>query len=124
MSILKTSRRAFLKGACILSGGLMLGVRMAGKAYAAVRDISETMSDRINGVYGADKKFKSRASQDNKQVQALYEKWLGAPLGEKSEEHLHTKWTDKSAAVKALRESGAWPKAMPDMASRPYPHER
>ena len=46
MSIISTTRRGFLKGACILSGGLLLGVRMVNKAHAAVKDIKDYMADR------------------------------------------------------------------------------
>ena len=46
MSIIATTRRGFLKGACILSGGLLLGVRMANKAYAAAKDFKDYMGDR------------------------------------------------------------------------------
>ena len=77
MSILTSTRRGFLKGACILSGGLLLGVRMVNKAYAGAREIKDYMRDRVNAVYGADKTFPKRASQDNAQVKALYDSWLG-----------------------------------------------
>ena len=74
----------------MLSGGILLGIRMTGKAAAAVKAFKEYMGDRINGVYGADKQFSKRASQDNAQVRTLYESYLGKPLGHKSEELLHT----------------------------------
>ena len=90
MSIIATTRRGFLKGACILSGGLLLGVRMANKAYAAAKDFKDYMSDRSAAVYSADSAFPKRASQDNTQVKALYDSWLGKPLSHKSEENLHT----------------------------------
>ena len=80
MSIIATTRRGFLKGACILSGGLLLGVRMANKAYAAAKDFKDYMSDRSAAVYSADSAFPKRASQDNTQVKALYDSWLGKPL--------------------------------------------
>ena len=65
MSFATVTRRGFLKGACMLSGGILLGIRMTGKAAAAVKAFKEYMGDRINGVYGADKQFSKRASQDN-----------------------------------------------------------
>lgn len=99
MSFATVTRRGFLKGACMLSGGILLGIRMTGKAAAAVKAFKEYMGDRINGVYGADKQFSKRASQDNAQVRTLYESYLGKPLGHKSEELLHTKWFDKSGAL-------------------------
>ena len=109
MSIAHTTRRGFLKGACFLSAGLMLSVRMAGRAFAEVKGIKAYMTDRINAVYGADSAFAPRASQDNSQVRAMYADWLGKPLGELSEEHLHTQWFDKSAEIKSLQRMGAYP---------------
>lgn len=63
MSFATVTRRGFLKGACMLSGGILLGIRMTGKAAAAVKAFKEYMGDRINGVYGADKQFSKRASK-------------------------------------------------------------
>lgn len=71
MSFATVTRRGFLKGACMLSGGILLSIRMTGKAAAAVKAFKEYMGDRINGVYGADKQFSKRASQDNAQVRTL-----------------------------------------------------
>lgn len=63
---------------------------MVNKAYAGAREIKDYMRDRVNAVYGADKTFPKRASQDNAQVKALYDSWLSKPLGHKSEElHSH-----------------------------------
>ena len=112
MSILTSTRRGFLKGACILSGGLLLGVRMVNKAYAGAREIKDYMRDRVNAVYGADKTFPKRASQDNAQVKALYDSWLGKPLGHKSED------------LKKLTASGAYPNPRhKDFAGNAYPYE-
>lgn len=109
MSLIDASRRGFLKGACILSAGLMMSVRMVGRVHARVMDIRSCMLDRIGSVYGADAGFPRRASQDNVQVQDLYRKWLDRPLSHLSEEHLHTRWFDKSAALKELIARGTYP---------------
>ena len=124
MSILTTTRRGFLKGACILSGAVLLGVRMTNKAYAAAKGLKDTMNERIAGVYKVDAAFKKRASQDNAQVKALYDNWLGKPLSELSEKHLHTHWFDKSAGVEALRKAGVYPpKDMEKFLKEPYTYE-
>ncbi|ATD81586.1 MULTISPECIES: iron hydrogenase small subunit [Desulfovibrio] len=124
MSIISTTRRGFLKGACILSGGLLLGVRMVNKAHAAVKDIKDYMADRTKAVYGADAAFPKRASQDNAQVKALYDNWLGKPLGHKSEELLHTSWFDKSKGLKALVDAGLYPNPRhAEFAQSAYPYE-
>ena len=47
MSFATVTRRGFLKGACMLSGGILLGIRMTGKAAAAVKAFKEYMGDRI-----------------------------------------------------------------------------
>ena len=39
----------------------------------------------------------------------MYDSWLGSPLGEKSEELMHTKWYDKSAHIKDLIEQKVEP---------------
>lgn len=129
MSIIATTRRGFLKGACILAGGLFLGVRMANEAYAkaeaAIKDLKAYMGDRADSVYANDAKFAGRGSQDNAQVKKLYETYLGKPLGEKSEHLLHTKWIDRSAGIKALKASGKHPGPRAgEFAGTTYPYEK
>ena len=125
MSFATVTRRGFLKGACMLSWGILLGIRMTGKAAAAVKAFKEYMGDRINGVYGADKQFSKRASQDNAQVRTLYESYLGKPLGHKSEELLHTKWFDKSGALKELTAKGVYPnpRHVKEFVASGYPYD-
>jgi ferredoxin hydrogenase small subunit len=124
MSIISTTRRGFLKGACILSGGLLLGVRMVGKAYAGVKEIKGYMADRINAVYKADVSFPRRASQDNAQVKLMYQTYIGKPLSPKAEELLHTRWFDKSAGIKKLMEVGVYPgRRLPEFKDNPYLYE-
>ena len=109
MSIKSITRRGFLRGCCILTGGLAMGIHWTGRAVARVRSIKDYMQDRIASVYREDKSFVHRASQDNEQVKALYQKFLEKPLSEKSHHLLHTKWYDKSAAVKKLHAEGQYP---------------
>ena len=109
MSIKSITRRGFLRGCCILTGGLAMGIHWTGRAVAGVRSIKDYMQERIASVYREDKSFAHRASQDNEQVKALYQKFLEKPLSEKSHHLLHTKWYDKSAAVKKLHEAGQYP---------------
>ena len=109
MSIKSITRRGFLRGCCILTGGLAMGIHWTGRAVAGVRSIKDYMQERIASVYREDKSFAHRASQDNEQVKALYQKFLEKPLSEKSHHLLHTKWYDKSAAVKNLHEAGQYP---------------
>ena len=103
MSFATVTRRGFLKGACMLSGGILLGIRMTGKAAAAVKAFKEYMGDRINGVYGADKQFSKRASQ----------------------ELLHTKWFDKSGALKELTAKGVYPnpRHVKEFVASGYPYD-
>lgn len=83
------------------------------------------MTDRINSVYGQDSQFPHRASQDNEQVRTMYDSWLGRPLGEKSEELLHTKWYDRSAHIKDLIAQKVYPNPVQKTFSKiPYGYER
>ena len=124
MSIISTTRRGFLKGACILSGGLLLGVRMVDKAYAGVKGIRDYMADRINAVYKTDLQFPRRASQDNEQVKLMYKEFIGKPLSPKAEELLHTRWFDKSEGIKKLMAVGAYPdRRLPEFKDNPYLYE-
>ena len=125
MSIQNFGRRGFLKVACVLTGGLLIGLKATGRAVAATRSIAQTMRERIAGVYGADSKFPVRASQDNEQVKELYQRFLTKPLSHKAEEMLHTKWFDKSDNVKELIKAGKFPnpRFAKEFARAPYPYE-
>ncbi|MBQ7457211.1 MAG: iron hydrogenase small subunit [Desulfovibrio sp.] len=124
MSVIATTRRIFLKGACILAGGLLLGVRMTTKACAAILDIKDCMKSRITSVYAADDKFLKKASQDNIQVQQMYKLYYQKPLSEPAEEDLHTKWFDRSKSIAQLKAKGLYPNPRFAMFSKtPYPYE-
>ncbi|EHJ47145.1 Ferredoxin hydrogenase [Solidesulfovibrio carbinoliphilus subsp. oakridgensis] len=124
MSIVHFTRRGFVKAACVLSGGALMGLRFTGKALAAAKQLKEYMQDRIGGVYGADGKFKVRASQDNAQVQALYKGYLEHPLGHKSEHLLHTTWTDRSKGLSRITAEGKYPNPRAkEFEGTTYPYE-
>ncbi|MCR5814107.1 MAG: iron hydrogenase small subunit [Desulfovibrio sp.] len=124
MSLLSSTRRGFLKGACILAGGLLMGVRMTSKACAAVMEIKDCMRTRIKSVYAEDDRFTTRASQDNVQVQKMYKDYFKKPLSEPAEEELHTKWFDRSASITALKAKGQYPNPrFSEFVNNPYPYE-
>jgi NADP-reducing hydrogenase subunit HndD len=50
---------------------------------------------RIRAIYAEDEGRELRKSHENPSVQALYDEFLGHPLGHKSHELLHTKYTEK-----------------------------
>jgi NADP-reducing hydrogenase subunit HndD len=50
---------------------------------------------RINAIYEEDESREYRKSHENPAIVALYEEWLGQPLGEKSHRLLHTTYTGK-----------------------------
>ncbi|MDR2302799.1 MAG: [FeFe] hydrogenase, group A [Deltaproteobacteria bacterium] len=54
---------------------------------------SQIKLERKDGLYQADKQLPIRKSHDNPEVKALYENYLGAPLGEKSHHLLHTHYS-------------------------------
>lgn len=125
MGILASTRRGFLKGACILSAGLLMGVRLTGKAYAAVMEIKDTMQQRIASVYASDDKFPHKASQDNQQVQKMYREYYKKPLSEAAHHNLHTEWFNRSASIDKLRKMGQYPNPRSkEFKKRVYPYER
>ncbi|WP_298067628.1 iron hydrogenase small subunit [uncultured Mailhella sp.] len=109
MSITSVTRRGFLYGCFVLSGGLAFGVHWTGRAMAGVQTLMSHMCERIASVYREDQAFAHRASQDNAQVKLLYKNYLDKPLSETAEHLLHSHWYDKSAAVKKLHEEGQYP---------------
>ncbi|WP_300154195.1 iron hydrogenase small subunit [Solidesulfovibrio sp.] len=123
MSIAGFTRRGFLKTACVLTGGALVGLRLTGRAVAAAKQLKEYMMDRVSGVYGADAAFKVRASQDNGQVIALYRKFLKEPLSHEAEHLLHTKWVDRSKDLAALKAKGLYPNPRAkEFENQPYPY--
>ncbi|MCL2029451.1 MAG: NADH-dependent [FeFe] hydrogenase, group A6 [Deltaproteobacteria bacterium] len=54
---------------------------------------SRVKLQRMDGLYEADRALPLRKSHDNPEVKALYEKFLGQPLGEKSHHLLHTHYS-------------------------------
>jgi NADP-reducing hydrogenase subunit HndD len=65
-------------GGCISGGGQPYGTN------------GESAKERMQGLYKIDRDAPLRTAHGNKEVQKLYEEYLGAPLGEKSHELLHT----------------------------------
>ncbi|MBA7545223.1 hypothetical protein ES705_37588 [subsurface metagenome] len=55
----------------------------------------EIRKARIQAIYKEDEGRELRKSHDNPAVKALYEEFLGKPLGEKSHHLLHTKYFNK-----------------------------
>lgn len=59
----------------------------------------EDLSKRLEQIYSADTQAEKRASHENRSVAALYEEFLGRPLGEVSHQLLHRGYTNRSLAV-------------------------
>jgi iron-only hydrogenase group A len=74
-------------GGCVNGGGQPYGTELV--------DVRKRM-DRI---YEADAKAEVRTSHENKSVAALYEDYLGKPLGDASHRLLHRRYTDRSVAA-------------------------
>jgi len=62
---------------------------------------------RIDRIYDADVQAEAYASHENKSVAALYEEYLGRPLGDVSHRLLHRTYTDRSAAANVDAEHAA-----------------
>jgi NADH-quinone oxidoreductase subunit G/NADP-reducing hydrogenase subunit HndD len=74
-------------GGCINGGGQPLGANL------------EAVKARMNALYTIDSDDHLRVSHRNEQVQRLYQEFLGAPLGPKSHELLHTHYEKREVLV-------------------------
>ncbi|MFA5206755.1 MAG: iron hydrogenase small subunit, partial [Lentisphaeria bacterium] len=54
---------------------------------------ADAKAKRMKGIYQADHDLPLRKSHENPSVAALYEQFLGKPLGHLSHELLHTRYT-------------------------------
>ena len=70
-------------GGCIGGGGQPLGTSLA------------ELRARMRALYQIDRDEGLRTSHDNPSIQRLYEEFLGEPLGHKSHELLHTKYSKR-----------------------------
>ena len=59
----------------------------------------ETVKARMQSLYTIDLNDKLRVSHKNKEVQRLYEEYLGKPLGERSHHLLHTHYTQRETLL-------------------------
>ncbi|NLK01255.1 MAG: 2Fe-2S iron-sulfur cluster binding domain-containing protein [Clostridia bacterium] len=57
---------------------------------------TEIRDARMKGIYEADEAMALRKSHDNPSIKAIYEEYLGKPLGDKSHHLLHTEYTERS----------------------------
>ena len=77
-------------GGCIGGGG---------QPYPGCNSIpldKENLQKRASALYGIDRRNTIRRSHENPEIQRLYREFLGRPLGEKSHELLHTKYTSRT----------------------------
>jgi iron-only hydrogenase group A len=70
-------------GGCIAGGGQPLNTN------------KENIKSRIQALYKIDQSGKVRVSHQNKEIQKLYDDYLGEPLSEKSHELLHTHYVER-----------------------------
>jgi len=70
-------------GGCINGGGQPIGAD------------PEAVKARMNALYQIDRDAPLRASHSNPWVNRLYEEYLGAPLGHRSHELLHTHYQQR-----------------------------
>lgn len=74
-------------GGCISGGG---------QPKITLLKLDETRLKRIESLYSEDERLARRLSHENPEIKEIYEKFLGEPLGEISEQLLHTEYFDKS----------------------------
>ena len=80
------------RGGCVGGGG---------QPYGATDEIR---ARRAAGIYRDDEKSAFRCSHENPMIQKLYKDFLGAPLGHKSHELLHTHYTKRGTELPHRRE--------------------
>ena len=66
------------------------------------------LARRVNSARSLDNLLNKPSPHDNRQVQALYDNWLGEPLGPQSLALLHTRPRDRSAGIRKLVRSGLY----------------
>jgi len=74
-------------GGCIAGGGQPIGTNL------------ESVRARMQALYAIDRDGAVRVSHKNPAIQRLYREFLGAPLGPKSHELLHTHYTRREVLV-------------------------
>ena len=75
-------------GGCVNGGGQPI-------QPSNVRNVIDIRAERAKGLYQDDANLPKRKSQDNDDVKALYEEYLGEPGGHKAHEILHTHYTKR-----------------------------
>ncbi|MBR4941538.1 MAG: iron hydrogenase small subunit, partial [Clostridia bacterium] len=75
-------------GGCVNGGGQPI-------QPSHVRNSVDIRAERAKGLYQDDQNLPKRKSQDNEDVKALYEEYLGEPGGHKAHEILHTHYTKR-----------------------------
>lgn len=78
-------------GGCVGGGGQPLG---------SISKVKDQIKKRMNGLYQEDENIKIHSSYENSDIIDIYKSYLGHPLSKKSEELLHTKYSDKSSILK------------------------
>jgi len=74
-------------GGCVAGGGQTL------------RTDSEAVRARMASLYAIDEASPLRTAHDNLAVRALYEQFLGHPLGERSHHYLHTSYQARDVPI-------------------------
>ena len=78
---------------------MIVRYRATSRAYADTKDY---ITSRIASVYQHARVMEYRKSQDNPAVKKLYDTFLNRPMGLTSERLLHTKYVDRSGALKKV----------------------
>lgn len=90
-------RRTFFR----MLGGAAGFLLVTGRAtITSAAEVKDYLGARIRAVYHRDTGMQYRRSQDNPMIRRLYTDYLDRPMSRRSEEILHTSYTDRSAGVK------------------------
>ncbi len=112
------TRRQFVTMTSAATGACLALPVLARTAYAKVEKaaggLQAYLTNRLSSIYKHDKEMKIRKSQDNPAVKQLYKEFLDHPNSHMAHRLLHTRYTDRSASVKALKERGVKLNFYPD----------
>ncbi|WP_042350655.1 iron hydrogenase small subunit [Bacillus massiliigorillae] len=89
------SRRSFIKGSAVLGVSALFGGALLKVGKHFYDKDTTYISQRAAGLYKNDEAMAIRKSHENPEIQKLYKEYLGKPLSHKSEELLHTSYTNR-----------------------------
>ena len=118
----KVTRRAFLRACGAVACALAFCRGLGARAWAGAASVLDGMRERMVAAYREDKASLRRCPQDNGQAARMLSQFAGGPGSDAALPR--AAWKDRSAAVEALKNCGAWPgKRYMEFRYKKYPFE-